>query len=32
MGWAIGSLSVPARWEGQMMTQLKMLGYVPVAQ
>lgn len=32
MGWAIGSIPVPARWEGPMMTRLKMLGYVPVIQ
>jgi antitoxin CptB len=32
MGWAIGSIAVPARWQGSMMTQLKILGYVPVAQ
>jgi antitoxin CptB len=32
MGWAIGSIAVPARWAGPMMTQLKTVGYVPVAQ
>jgi len=32
MGWAIGSIAVPERWDGPMMTQLKRLGYVPVAQ
>ena len=32
MGWAIGSIPVPARWEGPMMCQLKALGYVPVAE
>ena len=32
MGWAIGSIAVPARFEGPMMTQLKDVGYVPVAE
>lgn len=32
MGWAISSIAVPERWNGAMMTQLKALGYVPVAQ
>lgn len=32
MGWAIGSIPVPARWSGPMMTQLKDVGYVPVAE
>jgi antitoxin CptB len=30
MGWAIGSIEVPARWDGPMMRQLKALGYVPI--
>ena len=32
MGWAIGSIEVPARWDGPMMTQMKTVGYVPVAE
>jgi len=32
MGWAIGSIPVPARWNGPMMRQLKTVGYVPVAE
>ena len=32
MGWAIGSIPAPARWDGPMMCQLKLLGYVPVAE
>jgi antitoxin CptB len=32
MGWAIGSIPVPQRFAGPMMTRMKMLGYVPVAQ
>ena len=30
MGWAIGSIQVPTRWDGPMMCQLKALGYDPV--
>ncbi|MGN6277621.1 MAG: succinate dehydrogenase assembly factor 2 [Sphingomonas sp.] len=32
MGWAIGSITVPEQWNGPMMTQLKAMGYVPVAE
>ena len=32
MGWAIGSIAVPECWEGPMMTQLKNVGYVPIAE
>lgn len=32
MGWAIGSIAVPAHWDGPMMRDLKKLGYVPVVQ
>jgi len=32
MGWAIGSIPVPARWKGPIMTQLKTIGYVPIAE
>jgi antitoxin CptB len=32
MGWAIGSIAVPARWDGPMMSQLKNVNYVPVSR
>ncbi|TPG15247.1 succinate dehydrogenase assembly factor 2 [Sphingomonas koreensis] len=32
MGWAIGSIAVPAAFDGPMMTQMKEVGYVPVAE
>jgi antitoxin CptB len=32
MGWAIGSIAVPERFEGTMMTRMKDVGYVPVAE
>ncbi|HEU4961652.1 MAG TPA: succinate dehydrogenase assembly factor 2 [Sphingomonas sp.] len=32
MGWAIGSIAVPARFDGPMMTQMKDVSYVPVAK
>ena len=32
MGWAIGSIAVPARWEGPMMKRLKNVSYVPVTK
>ncbi len=32
MAWAMGSLPVPARWAGPMMTDLKTLNYVPVSE
>lgn len=32
MGWAIGTIPVPARWQGPMMTALKDMTYVPVAR
>lgn len=32
MGWAIGTIPVPARWEGPMMTALKDITYVPVTR
>ncbi|HEX4693809.1 succinate dehydrogenase assembly factor 2 [Sphingomonas sp.] len=31
MAWAIGTQSVPARWQGPMMDRLKHLDFVPVA-
>ena len=32
MGWAIGTIPVPARWDGPMMMALKDITYVPVAR
>ncbi|RIA46086.1 antitoxin CptB [Hephaestia caeni] len=32
MGWAIGSIAVPAHFRGPMMTQMKAVGYVQVAE
>ena len=31
MAWAIGTQSVPARWQGPMMDSLKHLDFVPIA-
>jgi antitoxin CptB len=28
MAWAIGTLPVPARWQGEMMTRLRTLNYI----
>jgi len=30
MGWAIGSIPVPVRWQGPMMDRMRVLDYVPV--
>ncbi|WP_294299170.1 succinate dehydrogenase assembly factor 2 [uncultured Sphingomonas sp.] len=30
MAWAMGAAAVPARWQGQMMDDLKTLTYVPI--
>ncbi|WP_420142359.1 succinate dehydrogenase assembly factor 2 [Sphingomonas sp.] len=30
MGWAIGTIPVPARWQGPMMDRMRVLDYVPV--
>jgi antitoxin CptB len=30
MGWAIGTIPVPARWQGPMMERMRVLDYVPV--
>lgn len=30
MAWAIGTLPVPAEWQGEMMTQLQRLDYIAV--
>lgn len=32
MGWAIGSIPVPQRWQGTMMHALKRLGYIPITE
>ena len=32
MAWAIGSAPVPAHWQGDMMTELKRLNYIPIAR
>ena len=32
MGWAIGAMSVPARWEGAMMERMRVLDYSEVAK
>jgi antitoxin CptB len=31
MGWAIGSIAVPPRFDGSMMAALKTVGYVPIS-
>jgi antitoxin CptB len=30
MGWAIGTIPVPERWQGPMMERLRVLDYVPI--
>lgn len=32
MAWAIGTMPVPERYQGPMMTEMKTLSYIPVAQ
>jgi antitoxin CptB len=32
MAWAIGVQEVPERWQGEMMRDLKALGYVPLPE
>ncbi|MGR6327629.1 FAD assembly factor SdhE [Sphingomonas sp. XXL09] len=32
MGWAIGSLPCPDRWQGPMMDRMRAITYVPVAR
>ena len=32
MAWAIGSMPCTPEWEGDMMTQMRSLSYVPVAE
>ncbi|GAA4813413.1 succinate dehydrogenase assembly factor 2 [Sphingosinicella ginsenosidimutans] len=30
MAWAMGTAAVPARWQGEMMTRLQALDYIPL--
>jgi antitoxin CptB len=30
MGWAIGTIPIPERWQGPMMERLRVLDYVPI--
>jgi antitoxin CptB len=30
MGWAIGTIHVPARWHGPLMERMRVLDYIPV--
>jgi antitoxin CptB len=30
MGWAIGTIPVPERWQGPMMERLRVLDYIPI--
>jgi antitoxin CptB len=30
MGWAIGTIAIPERWQGPMMERLRVLDYVPI--
>ena len=32
MGWAIGTMPVPERWQGPMMARMQMLDFVPVTR
>ncbi len=32
MGWAIGTIPVPARWQGAMIERMRVLDYIPVAR
>ena len=32
MGWAIGTIAVPDRWQGPVMQRLRMLDYIPVEE
>ena len=32
MAWAIGSAPVPERWDGEMMSQLKRVDYIPISE
>ena len=32
MGWAIGTIPVPARWQGPLLERMRVLDYIPVAK
>ena len=32
MAWAIGTTAVPEQWQGEMMTALKRLNYIPISK
>lgn len=32
MGWAIGSIPCPERWDGEMMRTMRSLNFVPIAR
>ena len=32
MAWAIGTAPVPERWQGEMMTAMQRLDYIPIAR
>jgi antitoxin CptB len=32
MGWAIGTIPVPERWQGPMMARMQMLDFIPVSR
>jgi antitoxin CptB len=32
MAWAIGTAPVPERWQGEMMTAMQRLNYIPIAR
>jgi antitoxin CptB len=30
MGWAIGTIAIPPRWQGPMMERMRVLDYIPI--
>jgi antitoxin CptB len=30
MGWAIGTIAIPQRWQGPMMERMRVLDYIPI--
>jgi antitoxin CptB len=32
MAWAIGTAPVPQRWQGELMTAMQQLNYIPIAR
>ena len=30
MGWAIGTIAIPERWQGPMMERMRVLDYIPI--